>query len=498
MGEYILRWPLPGAGLGWLAALFALGWILPHQAGFVDSLGWGLALLVVLPAVIGAAVATGIGALLAAVMGRRPAAAVLAGRWIPRGSLSMGAVVLLLTLASALAPPARLHTRLMVYGVDGATWSVIDGVKPLGMLPAFEQLRADGASGTLRSIEPMLSPIVWTTIASGVGMDGHGIAGFHVNNDQCQAARFWDVLEDRGMVVGTYKWLVTYPPREVRGFMVPGWLATGPEVVPEDLAFARAFEQGRKARFRNQGAAAPAGGQEAATQVGALEYVTGGVRHGLRLSTLVELALFTAWSKLRPPSDEDRMLAIQTLRARIDRDLFFGLMTRYDPEVATFTYYPTDAVAHRMWRYYEPDLFGGVDQETDRYWDAVPSTYREADDMLAELRRRLPDDALLMVISDHGMTAAGNEGGVAVYGLRAGQVEAALDAAGAAVDVSQVGMKVTVAVAQGSAMTPEQVAGMLGRFTLGDRPLFALETLSAGVTEKARQPQILPKRSSCL
>ncbi len=479
MGDGIRRWPLPGAGLGWSIALVALGWTLPHQLGFVDSLGWGVLLLLVVPGAAGAALASFVGLLVGLVGRRSPGEIGVGGRWLSRGALSLGAVALLLTSISGLAPPARLHTKLVVYGVDGATWSVIDGIQPLGMLPAFEQLRAEGASGELRSIEPMLSPIVWTTIASGVGIDRHGIAGFHVNNDECQSARFWDVLEDRGMVVGTYKWLVTYPPREVSGFMVPGWLATGPEVVPVDLSFARAFEQSRKARFRGAGGQQPA--QPAAETVGPVRYVSQGVRHGLRLTTLVDLAWFSVGSKLRPPADEDRMVAIQTLRARIDRDLFFGLLTRFDPDVATFTYYPTDAVAHRMWRYYEPDQFGGVDAATEHYWDAVPATYREADETLAQLRRRLPEDVLLMVISDHGMTAAGSEGGVAVFGLRAGEVEAALDAAGAAVDVSQLGMKVTVAVAQGSAMGSDEVAGLLGQFTLGGRPLFSLEDLSTGV-----------------
>ena len=478
MGDRIRKWFLLGAGAGWAASLLFLGWTLPHHVRFVDSLLWGLALLVLAPAVAGGVLALFPGTLLALATRHRQVQASGTWRWLGRISLSLGALVILLTVASALAPPRRLHTRMLLYGVDGATWSVIDALRPLEMLPEFERLRAEGASGILRSLEPMLSPIVWTTIGSGVGLDRHGIAGFHVTHDACRSARFWDVLEDRGMVVGTYKWLVTYPPREIEGFMVPGWLATGPEVEPEDLTFARVFEQSRKARFRAGGEAPDPAAEEA---VGPVRYVAEGVRHGLRLTTLVELARFTLENRISEPSGEERMVRIQVLRARIDRDLFIGLLERYDPDVATFTYYPTDAVAHRMWKYYDPDPFGGATAESQRFWNAVPSTYRQADEILGELRARLPDDAMLVVLSDHGMTAAGTEGGVAVFGLRAGEVDAALAAAGASVDVSQVGMKVTVAVAQGSTRPPEEVEELLEAFQIGGRDLFRVETLSPGV-----------------
>ena len=471
-------WYLPGAGLGWALALWVLVWILPFNWSFVDSLPWGLLVLMVLPGVAGGLLGLAAGASMAMVRRRRPVWVAMPG-WPGRVALAVGALALVLILSSRFAPPRELHTKLMVYGVDGATWAVIDAVQPLEMLPALEQLRHDGASGVLRSIEPMLSPIVWTTIASGVGLEEHGIAGFHVRNTDARAARFWDVFEDRGMVVGTYKWLVTYPPREIAGFMVPGWLATGPEVVPEDLSYARAFEQSRRARYRSEAGEAPS--QPAVESVGPVRYVALGVRRGLRLSTLVEMVRFTIEGRLRPRRADEAMVRLQTLRALIDRDLFFGLLDRYDPDVATFTYYPTDAVAHRMWRYYEPDKFGGVSASGRKLWDAIPATYRQADDLLAELRRRLPDDVLLAVLSDHGMCAAGSEGGVAVYGIRAGEVAGTLEAAGADVDVSQVGMKVTVAVGDGGGLPAEDVREMLGRFVLGDRPLFRIEDVAAGV-----------------
>ncbi len=471
MKKRITRWIVPGMGLGWAAALGLLGWILPMNRQFLDHILLAIAAFVVVPALVGPLVSV----LLSLIF-----------RWAWRGwlgisdvwvsrltklSLALGLLTLMCCILGPFLPAKRLHTRLMIYGVDGATWDVVETVRPLQMLPELTRLEAGGTRGVLTSIEPMLSPIVWTTIASGQPLDDHGVAGFHVENTDCKVARIWDVLEAEDLVVGTYKWLVTYPPREINGFMVPGWLATGPDVYPPDLAFARQFELSRKALSR---------GKDHPDSIHPVVYAALGARHGLRLSTLAAAAK-VSMTAVEPGREVERMLQMQTLRATIDRDLFFGLMDRYDPDVATFTYYPTDAVAHRAWQYFEPEKFGGLSEEGRDRWDVIPATYRQADEILGEIRGRLPEDVHLMLLSDHGMTAAGSEGGVAVYGLRAGEVDRVLKARGATVDVAQVGMKATVAVAEDSPVPAAEVRALLRRFTIGGRVLFEIEDLSPGV-----------------
>lgn len=462
------RWFLPGAGLGWIAVVAFLAWVLPHHLTFVDDGLAGTVVLLVAPAVIAGGAAVLLAAILGRALRRRGDVSERMVARLRRVSLAAGLVALILTASSLLAPAPRLHTRLMIYGVDGASPDVIEALDQLKQLPGFAALREEGAHGELRSIEPMLSPIVWTTIASGQPLEQHGIHGFHVTSTACQVARFWDVFEDRGMTVGLYKWLVTYPPREIRGFMVPGWLATGPETFPRDLEFARAFEQGQKARAKGGGRVSP---------VASVRFALRGAHRGVTLSTLLQ----GAWYLVRGPFGGDRevrMTELQQLRARVDLDLFLGLLARFDPEVATFTYYPTDAVAHVAWRYYEPDKFGGVSDATADRWDLLPSTYRQADAFLIELRRRLPNDVTLIVLSDHGMCAAGDAGGSAAYGLRGGEIERVLEAAGADVDVAQQGMKLTVAVAAGSGLGADEIRAELDEIRFRDRPLMRVETLA--------------------
>ena len=144
--------------------------------------------------------------------------------------------------------------RVVVFGIDGADWQVIDPLVTSGRVPAFKRLREKGATGTLRSMLPSASPSLWTTIATGVGPDRHGIHGFVVDEsgaaaddaphgDATRAAvtgrrpgvrpvtsamrrapAFWNILPRYGRKVGVVGWLVTWPAEPTNGYIVSSYL----------------------------------------------------------------------------------------------------------------------------------------------------------------------------------------------------------------------------------------------------------------------------------
>jgi hypothetical protein len=78
------------------------------------------------------------------------------------------------------------HPRVLLIGVDGADPATLDRLIGQGRLPTFERLRREGAYGRLRSREPLLSPVIWTTIATGRTPQDHGVLDF-VTRSQSQA-----------------------------------------------------------------------------------------------------------------------------------------------------------------------------------------------------------------------------------------------------------------------------------------------------------------------
>jgi hypothetical protein len=55
----------------------------------------------------------------------------------------------------------------------------------------------------------------------------HGIDMFIIDRRFIRTATLWEIAEAAGKRVGLYDWLVTYPPQELDGFVIPGWLAGG-------------------------------------------------------------------------------------------------------------------------------------------------------------------------------------------------------------------------------------------------------------------------------
>jgi Flp pilus assembly protein TadD len=121
--------------------------------------------------------------------------------------------------------------RLLVIGLDGAEWRVVDALMEQGKLPNLSRLVAKGVRARLRTIDPILSPVVWTTVATGFLPDRHGVLDFLVTDTrtgakvpvtsrQRKVRAVWNLLNDAGLRVGVIGWWATWPAEEVDGYIV--------------------------------------------------------------------------------------------------------------------------------------------------------------------------------------------------------------------------------------------------------------------------------------
>lgn len=77
-------------------------------------------------------------------------------------------------------PPAKV----LLVGIDGAEWSIIDRLRAEGRVPTLDRLIEQGTRGHLETITPTLSPALWTTIATGVAPGVHGIHNFVIGRPE--------------------------------------------------------------------------------------------------------------------------------------------------------------------------------------------------------------------------------------------------------------------------------------------------------------------------
>jgi predicted AlkP superfamily phosphohydrolase/phosphomutase len=103
-----------------------------------------------------------------------------------------------------------------------------------------------GVAGDLESTLPPVTSPAWPTFMTGKNPGKHGVFDFirpragtfdMVNASQIKGKLLWEILSEAGYSVGVLNVPITYPPRQVNGFMVPGLLSPdqGKTVYPPDL-----------------------------------------------------------------------------------------------------------------------------------------------------------------------------------------------------------------------------------------------------------------------
>ncbi|HEU4395029.1 MAG TPA: alkaline phosphatase family protein, partial [Planctomycetota bacterium] len=134
--------------------------------------------------------------------------------------------------AALKARPDLAKSRVFLLGLDGCDPVLVEDLVRQGRLPNFKRLKEEGAFGPLRSQEPMLSPLLWTTIATGKWPTEHGVLDFMIadpddpknrvtvegRNRQVEA--MWDIVGRYGSKVGVVGWLATHPAEKVNGFAI--------------------------------------------------------------------------------------------------------------------------------------------------------------------------------------------------------------------------------------------------------------------------------------
>src|SRR5207249_2463741 len=81
-------------------------------------------------------------------------------------------------VASRSRRPAGGRAPVIWLGLDGLDWDLLDRLSAEGRMPNWKRLTSEGYSAKLKSFMPVLSPVVWTTIATGVGPDVHRVLDF--------------------------------------------------------------------------------------------------------------------------------------------------------------------------------------------------------------------------------------------------------------------------------------------------------------------------------
>jgi predicted AlkP superfamily phosphohydrolase/phosphomutase len=141
----------------------------------------------------------------------------------------------------------ELVKKVIVIGLDGLSPGVVSRLLEAGQLPNLARLRERGGSSEVATTRPALTPVAWSTFATGTNPGGHGIFDFLRRNprnylpdlalnryEQKNAflppravnlrggTPVWEVLRAAGRGATVLRCPCTYPPDPVRGRMLSG------------------------------------------------------------------------------------------------------------------------------------------------------------------------------------------------------------------------------------------------------------------------------------
>ena len=286
----------------------------------------------------------------------------------------------------------RLAKKVLLIGWDAADWKIISPMLDAGLMPTLSKFVDEGVMGNLATLDPPLSPILWTSIATGKTADEHGILGFVEPDTNTMSVRpvssrsrrvkaIWNILTQQGLKSNVVGWWPSNPAEPINGVMVSN------------------FFQKVKAKYGEpwqmpSGSVHP---QELEQQLSEMRVHPG----ELTLSHILPFvpdALKVDQEKDKHLSSVAKILAecssIHAASTWLMQNTEWDFMAVYHDAV--------DHFCHGFMKFHPPQRKNIPDEMFNLYHEVVRGAYRFHDMMLERLLQLAGDDTTVIIMSDHG------------------------------------------------------------------------------------------------
>lgn len=274
-----------------------------------------------------------------------------------------------------------MNNKVLVIGLDGATFNLIDPWIKQGKLPHIKNVIDKGFRSTLLSTMPPVSAPAWTSFITGKNPGKHGILQFYdvgpiptesgeteleirpgdfsiVNARSIQTKTMWKIVSDADKKMVAINVPMTYPPTPVNGIMITGML----------------------------------------TPPGSSNFT-----YPPELSSSLEEYEIDLTSKERDFSFSDRGWIITRQRDMLEKrwKTAVRLMKEFDWDLFTVVFTGTDRLQHRFWQCLDPNI--DTDPvELKKYGPALEEYYERLDWIVGDLIEQAGKDTQTIILSDHG------------------------------------------------------------------------------------------------
>lgn len=286
----------------------------------------------------------------------------------------------------------RLAKRVLLIGWDAADWKVITPLLDAGKMPALEFFINHGVMGNLATLRPILSPMLWNSIATGKYPDKHGIWGFTepdphsggvrlVSSTSRKVKAIWNILTQKGFKTHQVGWFASHPAEPINGISVSDHfqVATAPVNEPWPMAAGTVHPESLAETFAK------------------LRMHPGQVTADMLLPFIPRL------NEIDLEKDKRPNIAAKNLAETAGiHNAATWILENQEWDFLAAYYIGIDHFSHGFANFHPPKLEGVPDEMFELYREVLEGAYRFHDLLLARLLELAGPETTFILMSDHG------------------------------------------------------------------------------------------------
>jgi predicted AlkP superfamily phosphohydrolase/phosphomutase/tetratricopeptide (TPR) repeat protein len=305
----------------------------------------------------------------------------------------------------------RDRTKVLFIGWDAADWRVMHPLVEQGKMPNVKKMMEQGVHGNASTLNPILSPMLWTSITTGKRPSKHGIWGFSeptadgksvtpITNASRKCKALWNILSQQGKTCNVVGFWPSHPAEPILGVMVSnwyqqsraikGWAAKSGEYKPVPGHQGWDSEQWNVPR----GAIYPPRLEKALAEFRV---------HPSELDAS-QIQLFVPEFDILEKRKDERLVSLA--KVICDASSIHAAVTalmQLEPWDLTAVYYDAiDHFGHGFMKYHPPKQDWVLDEDFRFFSNVIESAYRFHDLMLGVLLDLAGPDTNVILMSDHG------------------------------------------------------------------------------------------------
>jgi predicted AlkP superfamily phosphohydrolase/phosphomutase/tetratricopeptide (TPR) repeat protein len=288
--------------------------------------------------------------------------------------------------------PEPLAKKVLLIGWDAADWKVINPLLDQGLMPTLDDFINHGVMGNLATLRPILSPMLWNSIATGKRPNKHGIHGFMepdtqnggirpVSSTSRKVKAIWNILTQRGFKTHVLGWFAGHPAEPINGISVSDLFpyATAPQDQPWPLPPGAVHPESLRDTFAE-----------------------------LRMHPAdVTEAAILPWIPRAAEVDQEKDKGLMSFAKILSENCSIHNAATWilqnEPWDFLAVYYNgIDHFCHGFMHYHPPRMEGIPEDRYEIYKDVVNGAYRFHDMMLETLLNLAGPEATVLLVSDHG------------------------------------------------------------------------------------------------